>query len=254
VQCNVIKVSVADRKGVSLKLKEDTKDERCRAVLWHQELAFYPSTLVPHALALCCSKLPESGGWTYLTRTDKLMKALGGDLKQRLAGTTHITVKRVASDENSAHAEPGGKTWQDLFGTEDRKYVEGVCESREWGYEWNDETGALQLSIRTPLTRCHPLTGKTCWMNALPAALRLFSEVRTDNGLLEKAVHVPELAQAFVDSEPVEHAWVPENKDDVLIIDNYMAAHAGPVSWTGDRELVQTYGWTTVPPTTPLYP
>ena len=49
--------------------------------------------------------------------------------------------------------------------------------------------------------------------------------------------------QAFVDSEPIEFAWTEETKEDILLIDNYTAVHAGPVSWGGSRAMLQTYGW-----------
>lgn len=48
--------------------------------------------------------------------------------------------------------------------------------------------------------------------------------------------------QAFVDSEPIEFAWTEVTKEDILLI-NYIAVHAGPVSWGGSRAMLQTYGW-----------
>ena len=37
--------------------------------------------------------------------------------------------------------------------------------------------------------------------------------------------------------------WTDESKEDILLIDNYTAVHAGPVSWGGIRVMLQTYGW-----------
>ena len=48
--------------------------------------------------------------------------------------------------------------------------------------------------------------------------------------------------QAFVESEPIEFAWTEVTKEDILLI-NYIAVHAGPVSWGGSRAMLQTYGW-----------
>jgi len=196
--------------------EETTAEERFRTVVWHQELGFFPDEMVPHALALCCVELPDSGGWTYLTRSDDLWAASSDALKAQLAGSTHIVSTRTVRSEGQPELTP---TWQDLFASadgplrsEDRKYVEGVCDTRGWEYEWLD-SGALDLTIKHSLTRTHPLTGETCWSNALNFVSRPFNKKTTElpgGRVLSKPKLAKELVEAYANSNPFEFAWTKD--------------------------------------------
>lgn len=227
-----------------------TKAERAAAVIWHQELAFFPPDLVPDALALCCHELPESGGATPLTLSSRLQRSLQGELGEIQSELGEIldgqgsfaAERRIPSD--GAGAKGPAPTWQSLFDTDDRAAVALICSERGWDLEWDEQHTATITMTQLPMHRAHPRTGELMWCNAVPPALRMWSKVTMASGrVLNKVRHVAELQQAFVDSEPIEYAWTDETKDDILLIDNYTAVHAGPVSWGGSRAMLQTYGW-----------
>ena len=114
----------------------------------------------------------------------------------------------------------------------------------------------MNVRITMPLTRCHPRTGERVWSNTLQFAVRPFQKrcVALPSGCeLDKASVNKEITEAYLRTDAVEFQWAAGTEYDMLLIDNYKAIHAGPMSWTGQRKMMQVYGFTT-PPTAPLFP
>jgi alpha-ketoglutarate-dependent taurine dioxygenase len=54
--------------------------------------------------------------------------------------------------------------WDDFFQTADRATIEAQCRAEHFGFAWTADDG-LRLTITQPVTRTHPVTGETAWVN-----------------------------------------------------------------------------------------
>jgi len=141
--------------------------------------------------------------------------------------------------------------WEQVFNTEDRQVVEQYCRAHAIQCEWKDD-GELRTRQVCQAVACHPLTRDMVWFNQahlfhvsnLPPEVRESLLDVVDEEDLPRNVY-------YGDGTPIEDALLDEVRavlddctisfpwlqDDVLMLDNMLAAHARS-PFTGKRKVV----------------
>jgi alpha-ketoglutarate-dependent taurine dioxygenase len=154
------------------------------------------------------------------------------------------------SPPESLGATPLADTRQQAFDTGDRSRVEAYCARNGVTAEWTGRTG-LRTTARRAAVHHHPVTGEEVWFNHLT-----FFHVTTlpeeDCAGLREMFDEPALPTNtyYGDGEPVPDDVMAHlrdcyraarhrldwQRDDVLLVDNMLAAH-GREPFTGPREI-----------------
>ncbi|MFP3989066.1 TauD/TfdA family dioxygenase [Streptomyces sp. E11-3] len=143
-----------------------------------------------------------------------------------------------------------GVPWQEAFGTEDRAAVETYCRSKGIEPEWRPDGGLRTTTVRA-VAPTHPVSGERVWFNhatfwhvtsLAPEVQEGLREIFTDEDLPTNTyygdgVPIPDETVAHLRaayrSATTRFDW---QRDDVLIVDNMLAAH-GREPFTGPRKI-----------------
>jgi alpha-ketoglutarate-dependent taurine dioxygenase len=144
-----------------------------------------------------------------------------------------------------------GLSWQTAFQTDDRDQVTRYCEAEGIQCEWLSPE-RLRIRQRRPAIAKHPITGESVWFNhavffnisTLDSAMRatLLAELAekdlpyntyySDGSPIE--LEVLDILREAYQKETIAFRW---QKDDLLLLDNMLAAH-GRSSFEGPRQIV----------------
>ncbi|MEU2426297.1 TauD/TfdA family dioxygenase [Streptomyces sp. NPDC007851] len=143
-----------------------------------------------------------------------------------------------------------GVPWQEAFGTGDRDAVVAYCRDKGITAEWRADGGLRTTAVR-PVVRPHPVSGAEVWFNhatfwhvtsLAPEVREGLREIFADEDLPTNTYFgdggpipdetVAHLRDAYR-SATTRFDW---QRDDVLIVDNMLAAH-GREPFTGPRKI-----------------
>lgn len=221
-----------------------------RQLLWHNENSF--DATWPHLIAFCCKQPARSGGETTLASSEALMSVLDPHLVGEFRERGIRYVRRMGIGV--------GRTWQEVFRTNDRASVEAACRAQRCTFNWLDGN-MLQTTCDRPALVRHGITGAECWfsqvqhwhqscldsgtraalLDALGAERMPRDCTFADGGLIPDDA-VTSILNSYRQVE-VAVCWHPL---DVLVVDNLAVAH-GRNSFTGKRELWVAMGRLTEP-------
>jgi alpha-ketoglutarate-dependent taurine dioxygenase len=199
--------------------------------------ASWPLTLFFH-----CVSPPESRGATPLADTRRVLALIDPGVREQFTRRGWSVVRNFT--------DGFGVPWQQVFDTGDRSRVEAYCARNGVTAEWTGRTG-LRTTARRAAVHHHPVTGEEVWFNHLT-----FFHVTTlpeeDCAGLREMFDEPALPTNtyYGDGEPVPDdvmAHLREcyraarhrldwQRDDVLLVDNMLAAH-GREPFTGPRKI-----------------
>ena len=210
----------------------------------HNELSYSHSW--PAKLFFCCVTAAPSGGETVIADSRDILRRLDPGLVAEFRRRGVMYVRNL-------HGGDGlGPSWQDTFETTDRQEVERYCASADMAFEWRGD-GRLRVSQVRPAVIHHPRTGEEVWFNQADqfhpsthppeiaeALLSVYQDVHDlpqnaffgDGGALDPASLEAVRAAARAAMVPV--AW---REDDLLMVDNVLAAH-GRMPFTGPRKIL----------------
>jgi alpha-ketoglutarate-dependent taurine dioxygenase len=143
-----------------------------------------------------------------------------------------------------------GVPWQEAFNTSDKAAIEAYCEEKDLRCEWRADGGLRTTAVRKAVHR-HPVTGEEVWFNhatffnlgtvapEVGEGLRAIFEEEDlptqtyygDGGVIPD--DVMDHLRAAYRSASTRWDW---QRDDVLIVDNMLAAHARE-PFTGPRRI-----------------
>ena len=144
-----------------------------------------------------------------------------------------------------------GLPWQTVFQTEDRAVVEQHCRERGIEVEWKDGGRLRTRAVREVIAK-HPRTGELVWFNhatffhvsTLSAPLRAAllqefaaEDLPTNTFYGDGAPIEPETLDALRWAYEQETVTFPWRQDDVLLLDNMLAAH-GRAPYAGARKIL----------------
>ncbi|AEV85006.1 SyrP [Actinoplanes sp. SE50] len=196
----------------------------------------------PLTLFFYCAQPPATRGATPLADTRTVLRLIDPAVREEFTARGWMVVRNFSDDY--------GVPWRQAFGTEDRAAVEAYCAANGMVPEWTGGTG-LRTRARREAVHRHPVTGEAVWFNHLT-----FFHVTT---------LAPDISEAL--REMLDEADLPTNtyygdgapipddvvahlrdcyrralrrfdwqRDDVLVVDNMLAAHARE-PYTGARRI-----------------
>jgi amino acid adenylation domain-containing protein len=201
-----------------------------KKLLWHNENTFNRSW--PRRIWFFAQRPADEGGETPVVDSRRVFECLDPAVRERFMAHGVMYLRNY---------RPGlGLDWQTVFQTSDPAVVEAKCREDGLTAEWLGE-GRLRTRCVRPAAARHPVTGEMAWITQLlhwhPGALdagtrsaigNLFSEddfprncFYGDGSPIEQTV-VDEIGRLYRDLE-VAFSW---QRGDILMVDNFLAAHA----------------------------
>ncbi|NJQ05935.1 TauD/TfdA family dioxygenase [Streptomyces lonarensis] len=195
----------------------------------------------PLTLFFYCVSPPDTQGSTPLADTRRVLAAIDPDVREEFAARGWMVVRNFS--------EGFGVPWQQAFNTEDRAQVEAYCARGGMTAEWTP--GGLRTRARRQAVHRHPVTGEQVWFNHMTffhvttlkpdvcAALREMyaEEDLPTNTYYGDGAPVPDDVVAHIRgcyrAQWRRFDW---QRDDVLVVDNMLAAHARE-PFTGPRRI-----------------
>lgn len=206
-------------------------NEQAYTLEWPMKIWFY--SVIP----------AQTGGETPIADSREIYRRVPVRIRERLMEKRLMYVRNYGGGLDVS--------WEQVFNTEDRQAVERYCRTHAIQCEWKDD-GELRTRQVCQAVACHPLTRDMVWFNQahLFHVSNLPVEVR--DSLLD-VVEEEDLPRNvyYGDGSPIEDALLDEVRgvlddctisfpwlrDDVLMLDNMLAAHARS-PFTGKRKVV----------------
>ncbi|MGW3898860.1 non-ribosomal peptide synthetase [Micromonospora profundi] len=213
-------------------------------LLWHNENSFNDEA--PAKIWFCCQQPAETGGETPIVDSRAVYRRLDADLREEFL---RKGVRYVRS-----YGTGLGLDWRTVFRTDSRDEVAARCATQGLEYEWRGDR--LRTTATRPAAVRHPVTGEWSWFNqvqhwhlaCLPAAARtsLLATMGPDelprscefgDGSPIPDAAMVEICRVYQELE-VTFGW---QRGDVLMVDNFLVAHARN-AFRGDRALLVAMG------------
>lgn len=224
-----------------------------RRLLWHNENSF--NRRWPARLMFCAAEPATTGGETLLVDGRTVLADLSPDI------TGEFLRRRVAY--HRTYSQEMGLPWQKVFGTDDRREVERMCQSQGIHWRWLQHDRLHTVAVR-PAVVDHPSSGDSAWFAQLQHWHLACLDRETRDSLL-RMYPVEELPRdvRFGDGEPIpddvmytimgayeqNETRVALARGDVIVLDNVLTAH-GRNPFTGRRRLYVALGDSGAFPTT----
>lgn len=185
----------------------------------------------------------QTGGETPIADSREVFRRMPADIRERFASKRLMYVRNYGNGLDVS--------WEQVFNTEDRSVVEAYCRAHHIDWEWRDD-GELRTRQVCQAVATHPWTGDQVWFNQahlfhvsnLPAEVRESLLEIVDEEDLPRNVYygdgtpieneVLERIRAVLDDCAISFPW---QENDVLMLDNMLAAHAR-APFTGPRKVV----------------
>jgi alpha-ketoglutarate-dependent taurine dioxygenase len=213
----------------------------------HNEASYLRS--MPRYIIFYCATPPKRGGQTPLADCRKIFRGIDPSIRERFVS------KRIKYVHNLHGGHGFGRSWRDVFQTEDKREIEQWLEMRGYEFSWKAD-GGLRTSIVGDGAAKHPETNEDVWINQAEQWHPSSLDPRARNALLSllKEEDLPHNA-CFGDGTPLTEAELDHIRQvlaeqevvfewaekDVLICDNYLVAH-GRQPFTGERKILVTLG------------
>lgn len=229
------------RREVSGRIYTSTEYPADQTIPMHNEMSY--STSWPMKIWFHCVRPAAEGGETPIADSRRVYERIPLDVRERFES------RGVAYVRN--YGEGLDLSWQEVFQTDDRGRVESYCRDAGIEVEWK-EGDRLRTRQVCQATAVHPRTGERVWFNqahlfhvsSLPEDMResLVASFGED-GLPRNAYYGDGSRFAASDLDAVREAFAetsvafPWQQDDVLMLDNMLAAH-GRRPFGGSRRVV----------------
>ncbi|WP_328871968.1 TauD/TfdA family dioxygenase [Streptomyces sp. NBC_00287] len=197
----------------------------------------------PHTLYFYCIEPALTQGATPLADIREVYRAIDPAVREEFVRRGGWRVVR------NFHAD-FGVPWQEAFGTEDRDSIVEYCRGKGITAEWRPDGGLRTTTVRRAV-HTHPVSGEEVWFNhatfwhvtsLAPEVQEGLREIFDDEDLPTNTYfgdggRIPDETVAHLRaayrSASTRFDW---QRDDVLIVDNMLAAH-GREPFTGPRKI-----------------
>jgi alpha-ketoglutarate-dependent taurine dioxygenase len=235
------------RTRVSGKVFTSTEYSQRSRISLHNEASYLKD--MPRYVLFYCSIAPKDRGQTPLADSRRIYEKVDPDVRKK------FEERRVKYINNLHSGEGVGRSWQQVFQTDDRRTAERRLDADGYQYEWKDD-GGLRTSIVAGAVTDHPQTGQRVWINQAeqwhpsslsPDARDALASVMPESEFPHNSTfgdgtpfdeqdlaHIREI----MNQEETSFDWAAE---DVLFCDNYLVMH-GRQPFTGPRKILCVLG------------
>ena len=235
----------APRKLVTKKVYTANESPPTESIPFHHELAQNPNP--PKYIIFYCDIPPIVDGKTLLLRSDLFFDYLSSNLPsviRKLSNGVHYTRTMPEKEDISS---PIGRSWRDTFlcNTREEAEYQMTLDGMSWSWLPNGDLRTTTKAI--PAYRRHTKSGKYVFHNSIIAASMGWKDTRND----------PTKAVTYADGSPFNaedikcmHDYTKKNqikfnwqKNDVLIVDNYLMMHARQPFPVGSKRRILVSLW-----------
>jgi len=219
------------RTHVANKVYTSTEHPADQEIFLHNEQSY--NLNFPLKIIFMCAVAAEEGGATPIADVRRVFERLDPETRRRFEEKGYMYVRNFG--------DGFGLTWQEAFQTDDPAQVEAYCAANRIEVEWKDANRLRTRQVRRAVAK-HPRTGDTAWFNHAT----FFHRTTLDPSVraaFEAAFHAEDdfpNNTLYGDGTPIE----PETMDrlraayrestvsfpwqvgDVLMLDNFLTAHA----------------------------
>jgi alpha-ketoglutarate-dependent taurine dioxygenase len=235
------------RTKVSGKVFTSTEYSQRAKISLHNEASYLKE--MPRYVLFYCSVAPNDRGQTPLADSRRIYEKVDPDVRSK------FEIRRVKYINNLHNGEGVGRSWQEVFQTDNRHTAERRLDADGYQYEWK-ENGGLRTSIVAEAITDHPETGERVWINQAeqwhPSSLSpdtrdALASVMPESDFPHNStfgdgtpMDEQELAhiRKIMNQEETSFDWIAE---DVLFCDNYLVMH-GRQPFTGPRRILCVLG------------
>jgi alpha-ketoglutarate-dependent taurine dioxygenase len=235
------------RTRVASRVFTSTEYPREERISMHNEASYLKH--MPGNILFFCDKPAAAGGQTPLADCRRVLNRIDPEVRGRFArkGVRYL---------HNLHGGSGlGRSWMEVYYTDQRREVERRLEADGHSFDWTPG-GTLRIFMHAPATRRHPTTQEEVWINQAeqwhPSSLD--SELREDLLSVLSEDELPHNA-FFGDGSPlsepdlgnIREAMKAEERifewqaGDVLVCDNFLVMH-GRQPYKGDRRVLAAIG------------
>lgn len=229
------------RTRVSGNIYTSTEYPASQSIPLHNEMAY--SLSWPMKIAFYCVKAAEEGGETPIADSRNVFERLDPTLKKMFMQKQLVYVRN--------YGEGVDLQWENVFQTDKRSQVEAYCRQAGIEFEWGARNHLRTRQVCQAVAT-HPQTGEMVWFNQ--AHLFHISSLETDvRQSLVSAFNAEDLPRNvyYGDGSVIEDSVLDEirqiyqqeaiifpwQEEDVLLLDNMLAAH-GRQPFVGQRKVV----------------
>jgi acyl transferase domain-containing protein/acyl-CoA synthetase (AMP-forming)/AMP-acid ligase II/alpha-ketoglutarate-dependent taurine dioxygenase len=237
----------SERIKVSDKVYTSTEYPPELFVSLHNELSY--AHRWPKLIFFYCLVEPQQGGETPIADSRKVLDAMPVELKDKF-------LERGVQYRRNLHGSRGaGLSWQSVFETSNRDFVESYCREGNIEFQWRPDGGLRTRQVRPGIAR-HLHTGELIWFNQADQfhPSNLGEETARSLMTISAEEDLP-LYSSYGDGTPFEPGTLdavreafretmvafPWRKGDVLLLDNMLVAH-GRMPFSGPRRIVVSMG------------
>ena len=147
------------RKQVKGQVYTSTEAPRQVPIALHCELSY--SATYPDRILFYCETPPTKQGQTPIADMQRVYEALNPRIRQQFEQRGIRLIQNVSGKRNWRTY----RTWQEMFNTDDRAFVEDFCRKDGTECHWKPD-GTLQMFAVRAATIDHPGTGQKIWFNS----------------------------------------------------------------------------------------
>ncbi|HKY05738.1 MAG TPA: TauD/TfdA family dioxygenase, partial [Blastocatellia bacterium] len=229
------------RSQVADQIYTSTDHPADQSIFLHNENSY--KHIWPQRIFFLSSVVADEGGETPIADIRKVYMAIPAEVREKFVRLKILYVRNLT--------EEIGMPWQTAFQTTDRSVVEDYCRHAGIKTTWKSEKHLTLAQVRDAVYR-HPSTGEPVWFNhatffhisTLPPAVRsMLLEELTEGSLPANSFYgdgseiepdVLDALRAAYLKEKVVFRW---QKNDLLVLDNMLAAH-GREPYSGNRKVL----------------
>lgn len=229
------------RSQVAQQIYTSTDHPADQSIFLHNENSY--KHIWPQRIFFFSSVVADRGGETPIADIRRVYAAIPAEVREKFVRLKVLYIRNLT--------EEIGMPWQTAFQTTDRSVVEDYCRRAEIKTTWKSEKHLSLAQVRAAVYR-HPSTGEMVWFNHAtffhistlhPDVRSMLLNELTEDSLPANSFYgdgseiEPDVLDTLRAAYLKEKIVFPWQKNDLLMLDNMLAAH-GREPYSGNRKVL----------------